>query len=245
MQYLNDYFTNNIIFNINYNNDLLSPIIYYNNIIGNCYKCIPNINNYNNCHDYTELLRKDIFFKTIKLYFNYLKIFQNMKSNKPNIEQEKYFLVNKAFISQIKQALNFLDFCKFLKQGEVFNNFNLNIFNTIKLLKNSPIDILKKFFANKGINTIEQHTSLLEIGIIPIKYYDSNNEKCVMIYNDYELIDEKTIELFVNINLIQNYLIKCIINEGKIMLLYSKNFDFEKRCITVIGKIGSELKFIT
>ena len=36
----------------------------------------------------------------------------------------------------------------------------------------------------------------MEIGNKPIKYFNNNDiEKCIMIYNDFELIEEKTIEL--------------------------------------------------
>ena len=240
------YFESQIIYSQKDENDLLSPIIYNNNIIGNCYKCISNVNDYSKSRDYCVLWKKDIFNKTIKLYYNYQKIFQSLKSNKSNIPTESYFLVNKAFISLIKQELNFMEFCSYLNQGKIFNNDNINYFNLITLFKNTSIDILKKFFGKNGISKIEQHSEFLEIGIIPVKYYNNNDiEKCIMIYNDFELIEEKTIELFVNINLIQNYLTKCIINEGKIMILYSKNFDQEKRCITTIGKITDELNYIT
>ena len=115
----------------------------------------------------------------------------------------------------------------------------------VKLLKNTPLEELKKFFKKKEIQKIENHHELLEIGIIPVKYYDNNIEKYIMIYNDFEIIEEKIIELFVDINLIQNYLINCIINEGKIMILYPKDFDQEKRGVTVLGKLSDELNFVT
>ena len=242
---LNDYFIKYIILNPNNNDDLLSPIIYNNKIIGDCYKCIPNFNNFSKCHDYGTLINNDIFQKTIKLFFNYQKIYQNLNNNKQNIKKEKYYLVNRSFISQLKQYINFMEFCSFLVKGGVFNTYPIDIFNAVKLLKNTPLEELKKFFGKKEIQKIENHHELLEIGIIPVKYYDNNIEKYIMIYNDFEIIEEKIIELFVDINLIQNYLINCIINEGKIMILYPKDFDQEKRGVTVLGKISDELNFVT
>ena len=243
---LNNYFQSNIIFSQKDENDLISPIIYNNSIIGKCYKCLSNMNNYSQSRDYCVLLEKDIFKETIKLYYNYQKIYQSIKSNKSNIKTESYFLVNEAFISAIKKELNFLEFYSYLNQGKVLFDNNINLFNAITLFKGTSIEILKTYFGKNGINPINQHYNIMEIGIIPIKYYNNNDiEKCIMIYNDFELIDEKTIELFVNINLIQNYLIKCIINEGKIMILYPKNFDQEKRSIVTIGKINDEFNYIT
>ena len=105
----------------------------------------------------------------------------------------------------------------------VFSDNNINIYSPIKLLKETPIEILKKFFENNGINPISQYNQIMEIWTKPIKYFNNNdNEKCIMIYNDFEHIEEKIIELFVDINLIKNYSIKYIINEGKIILLYPK-----------------------
>ena len=243
---LNNYFQERIIFSQKDENDLISPIIHNNNIVGNCYKCIINVNDYSQSKDYTLLLQKNTFKETIKLYYNYQKIYHSIKSNKSNIEVESYFLVNKSFISAIKQELNFMEFCSYLNKGKVFSDNDINIYNTITLLKETPIDILKKFFGNNGINPINQYNQIMEIGIIPIKYFNNNDiEKCIMIYNDFELIEEKTIELFVDINLIKNYSIKCIINEGKIILLYPSKFDQEKRCIATIGKISDELNYIT
>ena len=243
---LSNYFQEHIIFSQKDENDLISPIIHNNNIIGNCYKCILNINNYSQSKDYNLLLERNIFKETITLYDNYQKIYQRIKSNKPNLEFESYFLVNKAFISAIKQELNFMEFYDYLNNGKVFTDNNINIFNAISLLKDTPIDILKKFFGKNGINPINKHYAIMEIGVIPIKYYNNNDtEKNIMIYNDFELIEEKTIELFVDINLIQNYSKKCIINEGKIIILYPSKFDQEKRCIATIGKISDELNYIT
>ena len=240
---LNTYFNNNIIFNSNDSNDLLSPIIYNNLIIGTCYKCISNMNNFSKCRDYIELLKKNIFQYSVQLYNNYTKIFSNLNSNNSNLKKEEYFLVNRAFLSRIRQELNFIEFCSFLKNGGVFNNSPINVFNTINLLKNSDMETLKKYFS-KEVNNFENFYSLLEIGIIPIKYYDNNIEKYIMIYNDFEIVDKQIIELFVDINRIKNYLVKCIINEGKIMVLLSSEFDQEKKGITIIGKIGNELNFV-
>ena len=222
----------------------MSPLIYNNSIIGSCYKCLPNINNYSQCYDYTELINNNIFNYVIKLFLNYKKIDSNLNNNKENFQTEEYFLVNKSFISQIKKDLNFNELLSFLNKGGVFNNSSIDIFNGIKLFKNTDMNKLNDFFG-KNINNFENYYSLLEIKIISVKYYDNNLEKYLLIYDDFELIDKQTIELFVDIIRISNYLIKCIINEGKIMILYPENFDQEKRGITAIGKIINDFTFKT
>ena len=203
------------------------------------------MNNYNNCRDYYVLLENNIFRHSIQLYKNYQKIISNLKNNRDNFEIEKYFLVNKAFISQIKQDLNFYDFCTYLKKGGVLNMDEINIFNAIKLFKNTPIDQLKLFFGNEGNLNYAKYYSLLNVNIISFKYYENNQEKCVMIYNDYEIIDKNTMKLFVDINNIENYLLNCIINEGKIMIFFPDDFDQEKKGITAIGKLSEDLNFVT
>ena len=85
----------------------MSPLIYNNSIIGSCYKCLPNINNYSQSYDYTELINNNIFNYVIKLFLNYKKIDSNLNNNNENFQTEEYFLVNKSFISQIKKDLNF------------------------------------------------------------------------------------------------------------------------------------------
>ena len=241
-----NYFNNNIIFksNDNNNDDLLSPIIYNNSIIGNCYKCLQNMNNYTQCHDYIELTKNNIFKYTFQLYLNYKKIYSNLNKNNSSLQTEEYFLVNKAFISQIKQDLNFNELLSFLHNSGVFNKSPIDYFNTIKLLKNTDMNKLKQFFG-KSINNFENYYSLLDIKIITKQYYDNSLEKSILIYEDFEIIDKQTIELFLDINRIKNYLMNCIINEGKIMILYPDNFDQEKRGISVIGKLGNELNFET
>ena len=52
-------------------------------------------------------------------------------------------------------------------------------------------------------------------GVIDMHVH-SNPDIRIRAYDDFELIDKQTIELFVDIIRISNYLIKCIINEGKI-----------------------------
>ena len=240
------YFNNQIFFKFNdvNNEDLMSPIIYNNSIIGNCYKCLPNMNNYSQCRDYTELINNKIFNYSNQLYLNYKKLDSNLNNNNENFQTEEYFLVNKSFISQIKQILNFNELLSFLNNGGVFNNSPYDIFNAIKLFKNTDMNKLKDFFG-KNINNFENYYSLLDIKIIAVKYYDNSLEKSLLIYDDFELIDKQTIELFVDINKISNYLIECIINEGKIMILYPDSFDQEKRGISVIGKLINDFTFKT
>ena len=171
----------------------MSPLIYNNSIIGSCYKCLPNINNYSQCYDYTELINNNIFNYVIKLFLNYKKIDSNLNNNNENFQTEEYFLVNKSFISQIKKDLNFNELLSFLNNGGVFNNSSIDIFNGIKLFKNTDMNKLNDFFG-KNINNFENYYSLLEIKIISVKYYDNNLEKYLLIYDDFELIDKQTIE---------------------------------------------------
>ena len=57
----------------------------------------------------------------------------------------------------------------------------------------------------------------------------SELSKNIMIYNDFELIDKDTINLFVeNIKEIEKFYLECTLNYGKIIIHYPDDFNGTK-----------------
>ena len=58
-----------------------------------------------------------------------------------------------------------------------------------------------------------------------------------MIYENFELIDEKNYKLYFtnNIYSTSNYNIECIINEGKIIIYYPVHFNIKEKYSLIIS----------
>ena len=244
---IEDYIKNKSLFNGNNDPNIASPI--YNNydIIGNCYKYYSNVKYPNNIKKID--FKNENLMKAIEFYFYYKEFSKKIKEAKR--EEKEYYLINNNLMSDIK--INY----KYKEIKEKLDNINIpdNNYKTFLAIKNLSNDIIKYFTDNKEIhNKFEKE--FMEPDIIPINDYKTG--KTYLIYDKFELLErEKAQELINGIYITYgfgmigkysdeiNYL-KCIINEGKIIIQYPQNFNGndKDKYISVIGELNYENRFI-
>lgn len=142
---IENYIKSKTIFNNEKDNDLISPILEEKKI-GNFYKYEPNID-YTSLKDYYNLMYSDIgksILNSIKLYLNYNNIIEKMNKKKYRTKNEKYYLINKNSINQMKIDNNYEEIKTILEANGVKKNDEYNIKKCYLYLKVFLIFILIK-----------------------------------------------------------------------------------------------------
>ena len=228
------------------NEDLVSPIFSNDSIIGYSYDYNSNIKDYSNLNKYLQYYEDKILIANLSLCLFYFQIEEKLKiGNKTN--SQKYYLINHKTLTQIRIDSEF----KLLKE-DIFNKIDLNIIcndnnnnkNLYSLLKICPLNLLKKY-SNKIIKTKKDE---LAPEIISKQYYDckENINNSIMIYDNFEIIDKKIIELFIEKSYENNNIMaECYFNNEYIFInlpncLNSQNFvsllgilDFDNKNIKI------------
>ena len=164
-----------------------------------------------------------------------------MKRKEIHVKSERYYLINKKFMEKIKIECNFNEIKKLMEDNNIRENddnwMKKILFAFKKLL---PINIIKKFLKESYLKS----NINIEPNITSVNYFDKL-KKSMLIYDDFEIIEREIIKKFIyNLNIINNYFLECIINEGKIIINYPNNFNSIK-FISVIGTLNKENIFIT
>ena len=244
---INEYIKNKTLFNDKNESDIISPIFDDDNEIGNCYKYYSNKQylNYNNFYDY----KNSYLLKAIELYFYYHKFSRKIMEAKS--DEKEYFLININFMSEIK------DNYKYKEIKEILDTINFKDINNKKILaiKSLSNDIIKYFKENNDTKG-NYEKDFIEPDLFPIKYL-KNEEKIYMIYDKFEILErEKALNLFDGIYRVygiyglftiygsENNYLKCVINEGKIIIHYPQDFFCNDKCISVIGQLDNENLFL-
>ena len=241
---IKEYISKKTVFsNIN-EKDYMSPIFKKNKIIGYCYKYIQNYN-YNDCINYEKFLSNDKLTKVLELYSNYFNISKKINENNIfdyNITNKKYYLINKELSMKIKKDYNYKAIKKMLDE----NKFNDNQYNNknkilLSIIKNLPIDTLNNFFQKTELNN-KYENEQIEPNIIPV-INPNNSENSIMIYDNFEIFEEESLKLFINIFYIGQNNLEYNFGEGKIIIHYDK-IHGNKNYISVIGTLDNDNTFI-
>ena len=239
---LESYISTRTIYNGKRDNDYVSPIFNEQNIVGNCYKYKENMD-YTSCTNYSKILSDNksntMIMNSINIYFNTQRIIKKMKAKKT--ETQKYYLINKNLINQIKNDNDY----KIIKDLIEENNFKEgeenNKKNILSLIKSLPEDYLDKY--TKEITSKIKYEQQMEPDIIQACYCDETN-KSIFIY-DFDLFEEKVIKLFIDdLSKLKDYYLDCTLIEDKIIINYPDNLN-GKKYISIIGTINSEYDFET
>ena len=244
--------------------DLISDIYDGRFNIGNFYIYSPGVNYGKlNEKDYSFDMNNEKLNKVLKLY-NYYQKFQQ-KLNENYSSEEKYFLIKKDIMNDIKKDYNYDLVIQILKKAQYkLSECNLEK-EKLYILKNFPEDIYDDFFNNKYPieKRIKKYTSPESISItIP----NSNNES-VQIYDNFEILDSSIASEFIkdiyektynsynygfysysysttNVNSEENY-IQCTLKEGKAILYYPKDKFNNNKHIYALGSLDNDNTFRT
>ena len=230
---INEYIKTKNLFNENDLN-IISPLFDNNNIVGYCYKYNSNRQYSNNNNSF--YFNYDNLLKAIKLYFYYKEFSKKIKEKKS--DEKEYYLINSNLMSEIK--INF----KYKQIKEILDtkNFSDNNNKIILAIKSLSNDIIKYFKENKDIKNIYEK-DFIEPDLIPIK--DFNAGATYMIYDKFEILEKEEAQDLINgLCGIYNNNLKCIINEGKIIIHYPQNFNGNNKFISVIGQLNYENQFL-
>ena len=222
--------------NANQKNNFISPIFSGNKIIRNCnkYTC-----NYTNCINYNDYLSNDNLIKVLKLYFFYNKLLE--KINQKNSFEEKYYLVNKEFMNNIKKDYNYNELNILLKNSGINENNKDKII--LSIIKNQNANFIKNFFGKDNSNN-EYKEEYMDPDIFPLEFKINDQKTQIMIYENFEIISKDIIELFlgkINEN-INNYL-TCTLQESKIIICFPQRLG-NNFFISLLGKLNNENTFI-
>ena len=229
---INEYIETKNLFNENDLN-MISPLLDNNNIVGYCYKYNSN-NQYSNNNNFN--FNYENLLKAIKLYFYYQEFPKKIQEAKS--DEKDYYLINNILMSEIKINFKYKQIKEILDTKN-FSDNNNKIFLAIKSLSN---DIIKYFKENKDIKSIYEN-DFMDPDIIPINEF--NTGTTYMIYDKFEILEKEEAQDLINgLYGIYNNNLKCVINEGKIIIHYPKNFNGNNKNISVIGQLNYENQFL-
>ena len=225
----NDYFNNHFLFNKDDNSkDYISSIFVNDEIVGNCYRYSSDIKDYTNQNDYTKYLKYEVLTNILSLYsFN----IQIRKKTTSMILFKEYYLVKSKFLNEIKMESNFSDIYNSLEKNinNIYFDEKTNKKNLYFMIKNLPIDLIEGYTDKKINNEYDIND------IVPEQTEINCNEKePLLIYDNFEIIDEKILDIFVKDYKNDNILAECIFNEGKIIINLPKDLN-KKIFVSLIG----------
>ena len=238
---LENYIKTRMIYNDKRNDDYVSPIFNEKKIVGNSYLYKEDLD-YTSCTNYSKILSdksNTMIMNSINIYLNTQRIIKNMKKKKA--ETQKYYLINKNLINQIKIDNDY----KIIKDIIETNNFkedeDNNKKNILSLIKSLPEDDFNKY--TKEISSKIKYDQQIEPDIIQACYFDETN-KSIFIY-DFDLFKKEIIELLIDdLSKLKDYYLDCTLIEDKIIINFPDNLN-QKQYISVIGTINSEYDFDT
>ena len=240
IHYLNDEFNNLIKMNFDnyynkrliFSNNNASPIFSNNIIIGYSYIYNDSIKNYSSLNKYIKYSKDKNLNKILSLYLFYKRIQEKSNLNN-NINYEECYLIDKEFLINIKNEINY----KLIKDELENINLSHNILdkdnnqNKYALIINLNDTILKEY-SNRKIDKKQFKNKMIEPNIIVIK-------ENIMVYNNFGIIDKNVLQRFIGKYENNKILAKYIINNGHI-IIYLPNYLNEKKYVSLIGSLDYE-----
>ena len=238
------YFNEKMMFNKEDNkNDITSPIISDEEIIGCGYKYNSNVKEYINADNRINYLKNDTtLMQLVSLYSYYKKLEEKLKTNN-NSNKGKYYLINEEFLIDLKIKSGYKMIYDDLE--EHFRNINIENFendigkNAYFCIKTLPKDILDKYL----IINFDAKSILKENPIEPkIINTKVKKEESVNIFTNFEIIEKKIIEKFMGKYENEIILSECYFNNGKI-IINLHNYLNPNNFVSLIGILDAYSKY--
>ena len=248
------YMKERAVFSEENNKDLISPIFGNMFEIGYFYKYSPGINfGDKKREDYSKYLNCRNLEKVMNLYDYYNEFKEKMEeSNYNHFEYKKsYYLINKDIMNSIKKDYNYEPIIQTLDKAHFNPMERSKKKKMLYILKNLPEEIYEDFI--KSQKPMEQYEKgFVAPNTVPFTIPDPNNYT-VYYYNNFEILDSKTIIGFIN-NVDnseyeyfrekdENY-IECILKEGRVIIYYPKEKFNNNKYIYQIGRLNDDNTFI-
>ena len=234
---------------MNNENDIISPIFDDETIIGYCYVYDSSISDYTQYSNYVDFINDNKITNSIELYSNNYKIEENLNKKYNKNNKYEYALINNQKIEEIKDSINYNGIKNMLNLEQNYMTIQKEKNKKRKLyeiIKNSEYEELIKNLKNyKGIEP--EFQVLIEPSIISVPFIDyEQNNKNVKIYDNYQLMDKETVDIFIQKEYSKNIIYcDCFFVERKIIINYPNNLDKSDKYVTVIGEIDYEGLFMT
>ena len=236
---IDNYIKEKTIFNEELKEVYISPIFESGELIGICYKYNQTLD-YCSCPNYYDLLFSSTkLLNSIDIYFNYQRISQKILRKEENPVTEKYYIINKELISNIKIDIEFKTIYDIMNNSFIQeNDIHWKQKFLISAIKNLSNEDLEKYLKKRA----SQYIGNFEPTMIIMKYLNES----IFLYNSFEMIQKEVIEKILDKNcILDNYYLECIINKNKIIINYPENSN-KNKFVTVIGKLEDYDKtFIT
>jgi hypothetical protein len=236
---VDNYIKSKFVFNDKNKNDFISPLFSKNELIGYCYKYMPNID-YSNCINYFCYLDHKKFTSALYIYYNYQRREKMLYSNNINVTKD-FYLINKKYIEEIKKDCYYNEMKKLFDAYKIGENNDLYRQKLLKVIKNLPDDVINKL--NKNYSQVSNMTDAFPN--VKNVIYNNGIQSMISIYVDFELFEQDIIDKIVsNINAIKKYCFKCIIIGHKIIINYPDNAT-NRNNVSIIGRLDIDNTFIT
>ena len=249
-KYLND----TTVFNDEKSDDLISPIFSKKDRLGYCYIMKPGINNYTGKKDYSSYLENANLLTAYILYDYYEKFKEKLNSNYS--QKKDFYLIKKEIMLKIKKDYYYKDLKEILDQmnhKEIIQTNQSKIL--LYLLKHLPDDIFEEFIGEGTyIHKINKDKTEPDIEPACPNNMLKNGEQSPVIYKNFEIIEPSVAKHFIHDidessylyshSFKDNNMVKCILKDGKIMVIYDQNLFENKKDIIIIGIINSDNTFI-
>ena len=265
-QGIKKYINEKTVFSGENSKDLISPIYDGNNEIGTFYKYNPGTN-YNDikADDYSLYMDNENLNKVLKLY-NYYNEFKE-KMNDKYERENKYYLVSKFIMDDIKKEYNYDIIVETLNKAQINTKEKNQKKEKLYILKNLPEDIYEDFIKNKK-RIEKREKNFIAPDKISVSIPDSPNDS-VQIYNNFEIIDIYTSSDFIKDISFSDYKyssygvygnygsygsldptnkdenkVECTLTNGKIIVYYPKGTLNQNKYVYIIGTLDNKNTFI-
>jgi hypothetical protein len=155
---------------------------------------------------------------------------RNNNAYNHSASDKRYYLINKEILKKIKNDYHYKDF-------EDYKKKELSQINGIE-----PMNTLVEIIPKNEINAKYENMQI-EPNIIPV-YNPLNQNETFWIYDNFEIIKEETIKIFIDKHKIETQnIFEFNFGEGKAIIHYGNTIG-NKKYISVIGRLDNDNTFI-
>ena len=237
--------------------DILNKLKYSQSYLFSRYQCrnCLNLNQDIQNNDMQQLSDQYLYDNSADNYFNQLltfsflfcfkyKNFYNSIKKSQKQKEEKFYLINKKYLDEIKIISHFKDIEEVLEKykeiEELYIKEDLNYF--IKLKKFLGKNILKKIFeiTKNSIKEKLENPNLIDKSS---KHFDNDESNNLFYYEKFQIIDEEILSTLEKLDykIKEKYIAtKALFSDNKIILFLNES----RKYVINVGKINEEDEFI-